>query len=239
MPQPLEKWTVLPHSRVVELDTNILTVTGSLEMPLVEVPRRMTVVRLQDGRLVIYSAIALDEPEMAALEKYGRPAFLVVPGELHRMDAKIWKDRYPNLRVLAPEGAREKVEEVVPVDATQIDLGDPNVVFMTVPGTDGHEAALIARTPRGTTLIVNDLIWNLQSQGGFGGWMMKLMGFVGDAPRIPGIVKSKVVRNAEALRQQLVAWSRLDSLRCVLVSHGDPIDHDPAGTLRGLAAGLA
>jgi len=33
----------------------------------------MTIVRLGDGRLVVFSAIALDEDEMAALEAFGRP----------------------------------------------------------------------------------------------------------------------------------------------------------------------
>jgi len=36
-----------------------------------ELSRRMTVVRLNDSRLVVFSAIALDEDEMAALEAYG------------------------------------------------------------------------------------------------------------------------------------------------------------------------
>ena len=40
-------------------------------MPLMELSRRMTVVRLNDSRLVVFSAIALDEDEMAALEAYG------------------------------------------------------------------------------------------------------------------------------------------------------------------------
>jgi len=33
-------------------------------MPLMDQPRRMTVVRLNDSRLVVFSAIALDEDEM-------------------------------------------------------------------------------------------------------------------------------------------------------------------------------
>jgi hypothetical protein len=79
-------------------------------MPLMDLPRRMTVVRLIDSRLVVFSAIALDEVEMAALEAFGRPTFLIVPSDKHRLDAKIWKDRYPEIQVVAPEGARTKVQ---------------------------------------------------------------------------------------------------------------------------------
>jgi hypothetical protein len=63
-------------------------------------------VRLNDSRLVVFSAIALDEDEMAALEAYGRPAFLIVPSDKHRLEVKIWKDRYPAMQVVAPEGSR-------------------------------------------------------------------------------------------------------------------------------------
>ncbi len=108
MPKPFTEWTVLPHGKLSRLDDNLLSVTGDLHMPVGDFPRRMTVVRLHDGRLVVYSAIALDEAEMAALEAFGEPAFLVVPNDIHRMDAKIWKDRYPRARLVAPAGCTSR-----------------------------------------------------------------------------------------------------------------------------------
>jgi hypothetical protein len=102
MTKPFQQWKVLPHGKLSEVDDNILTVTGELQMPLTNLPRRMTVARLNDSRLVVFSAIALDEVEMQALEDYGRPAFLVVPNDHHRLDAKVWKERYPSMQVVAP-----------------------------------------------------------------------------------------------------------------------------------------
>jgi hypothetical protein len=116
MTRPFQQWTVLPHGKVAQIDDNILTVVDEIHMPLMDLPRRMTVVRLNDSRLVVFSAVALDDDEMTALEAFGRPAFLIVPSDKHRLDAKIWKDRYPAMMVVAPEGARTKVEEVVPVN---------------------------------------------------------------------------------------------------------------------------
>src|SRR6184192_2151731 len=118
MTKPFKHWKVLSHGKLKQIDDNILTVTGDIHMPLMDLPRRMTVVRLRDSRLVIFSAIALDEDEMAQLEEYGRPAFLVVPSDHHRLDAKIWKDRYPSIQVVAPEGSREAIEKIVHVDTT-------------------------------------------------------------------------------------------------------------------------
>ena len=60
MNKPLERWEVLPHGKLTEVDENILTVTGEIHMPM-KFPRRMTVVRLRDSNLVVFSAIALDE----------------------------------------------------------------------------------------------------------------------------------------------------------------------------------
>jgi hypothetical protein len=68
------------------------------------------------------------------------------------MDARPWKDRYPQLVVVAPAAARAKVEEVVPVDATEVDFGDARVRYLTVPGTADREAALLVEGTSGTTL---------------------------------------------------------------------------------------
>jgi hypothetical protein len=224
---------------LTQLDDDIFTVTGDIHMPIGDFPRRMTIVRLADRRLVVYSAIALDEDEMQAIERLGRPAFLVVPGDLHRMDAKIWKDRYPDLYVVAPAGAWEKVEQVVHVDATSVDFGDPRVALVEILGTEAHEAALVVRTVSGTTLIVNDIIANMPDGKGFAGWLLRLIGFTGPGPRIPSIVRKREVRDKSALREQLERWAGLSELRRIVVSHGAPIERDPDRALRSLAASLA
>jgi hypothetical protein len=239
MPKPFTEWTVLPHGKLSRLDDNLLSVTGDLHMPVGDVPRRMTVARLADSRLVVYSAIALDEAEMAALEAFGTPSYLVVPNDIHRMDAKIWKDRYPNMRVVAPAGVRKEVEEVVAVDETSPDFGDPQVEYVTVPGTEEHEAALIVKTWSGTTLVVNDLIWNLNDRPGFGGWLFKVMGFTGNEPKIPTVVELRGIKDKNALRAQLERWARIPNLNRIIVSHGEIVTRDAPGVLDRLAESLA
>ncbi len=229
----------MPHGQLSRIEENLLPVVGELPMPIGEFPRRMTVARLRDGRLVIFSAIALDEPEMAQLEAFGTPSYLVVPGDIHRMDAKIWKQRYPSLVVIAPEGAREKVREVVAVDATTADFGDPSVQLLTVPGTDNHEAALLVESASGTTLVVNDLIWNVHGSPGFGGFLFRLMGFTKPDPQIPSIIKLRAIKDKPALRQQLERWSRIRNLKRIIVSHGELVETNAGGVLHDLAGELA
>jgi hypothetical protein len=239
MTRPFEQWKVLPHGKLSEIDVNILTVTGEIRMPMMRLPRRMTVVRLNGSRLIVFSAISLDQDEMTKLEAYGRPAFLIVPSDKHRLDAKPWKTRYPAIQVVAPEGARAKVEDVVPVDTVAPQFDDPNAQFIAVPGTRGHEAALVVRTANGTTLVLNDLVGNIRSEPGSRGWLLQLAGFAGKEAQIPRVVKMVMIKDANALRAQLTQWAEIESLKRILVSHGSPIEENPRQTLRDLASSLA
>ena len=238
MADPFQQWTVLPHEKMRSLDDKLVTVAGDLPMPLGVFPRRMTVVRLADGRLVIFSAVALVESEMVALEKFGTPSFLIIPSDIHRMDAKIWKNRYPNLVVVAPPGAREKAEEIVGVDTSEPNFGDSSVRYVNVPGTEGREAALVVETASGKTLVLCDLIWNVHHRRGFGGWLFKLFRLTSEKPQIASVVRMKI-KDKRALRDQLITWSNLDGLNRIVVSHGDIVESDPPGVLRELADSLA
>lgn len=240
MAKPFKEWTVLPHGKLTRVDDAILTVVGTLHMPpMGDVERRMTLVRLRDGRLVVYSAIALDDAEMGALEAFGAPAYLVVPSDLHRMDVRAWKSRYPAIKVIAPSAARAKVEEIVPVDATSVDFGDPQVRFVAVPGTGEREAALVVESRGGTTLVLNDLIFDLANRPGLSGWLFKAIGMTGDAPHIPPVVRFREVKDREALRAQLERWARIPTLKRVIISHGGIIASDAAGVLGRIAHDLA
>jgi hypothetical protein len=238
MSKPLSEWKVLPHGRLMKIEDNILTVEGTIQMPLGEFPRRMTVVRLRDRRLVIFNAIALDEDQMRALDEFGRPAFLIVPNGHHRLDARIWKERYLDIRVLAPSGARAKVEETVPVDLTQAEFDDPSVRFVTVPGTGEGEAALEVAGSNGSTLILNDMVANVRKRSGVGGWFLRLLGFAGDEPHIPLPVKFVMLKDKAAFAEQLRRWAELP-LKRVVVSHGMTIEQNASGALRKLAASLS
>jgi hypothetical protein len=139
------------------------------------------------------------------------------------------------MTVIAPAGARDKAAEVVTVDATGVDFHDPNVSFVAVPGTAGREAALVVSTARGTTLVVNDLIWNVADRRGFGGWLFRMAGFTGPQPKIPRLVVRKAVADKPTLAAQLERWSALADLKRIIVSHGEIISEDPAQILRRLA----
>jgi hypothetical protein len=234
MTAPFKEWTVLPHGKLTRLDGRIVTVVGELKMPLLELPRRMTVVRLNSGDLAIFSAIALREQDMAELEALGRPAFLIVPSERHRLDAPGYAQRYPGITVVAPRGGKEKIGEVVRVDTSSPDFRDPSVRYVEVVA----DSALEVDGDDGLTIIVNDLIGDIHGERGLGGWLLRVMGFAGDDPHVPGPVKLTLGKHKGEVARQFRRWAECEDLRRIVVSHGDTIDVDPRGVLRTLAASL-
>ncbi|MGH8112651.1 MAG: hypothetical protein ACREPF_07685 [Rhodanobacteraceae bacterium] len=238
MARSLEKWEVQDHGPLQEVDEGVVTVEGTIRMALGNFPRRMTVVKLGGGGTVIYSAISLEDADMRSIEVLGTPAFMVVPSAHHRLDAKAWKQRYPAIKVIAPAGAREDVKEVVSVDATDDVLGDPNVKFLTVGGTAGHEAALMVARSGDRTLVTNDVIAHVANPQGFGAKVMaRMMGFGVTRPQIPSIVRRVIVDDKRALAAQFREWSHDEHLRRIIVSHGDIIDR-PREVLAALAETL-
>ncbi len=236
MPKPFETWTVCPHGPIEKVSENLWRVAGPF--PGAPFPRTMIVVRLADGRLIIHNGIALDDGEMKELESWGTPAFLVVPSGAHRMDARIFKNRYPDMRVVGPLGAKKKIDEVVKVDATEVDFGDANVRYELVAGTAEREGVLVVRSKGGTSLVFNDALMNMQKLPGFGGFMMGLIGFTGPKPKVSGPARIAVVKDKKALRADLEKRAVTPDLVRIEVGHGNSITSEPAAALRAAAAGL-
>src|SRR2546423_14452954 len=101
MPRP---WTVLPHGPLEKLEPNLWAVEGTIPMPAGELSRRMCIARLGDGRVLLMNGVPLREEAMREVEAFGKPSFLLVPNGYHRLDIAAFKERYPQLRVLAGEG---------------------------------------------------------------------------------------------------------------------------------------
>jgi hypothetical protein len=232
-----DEWTILPHGPLRELEPGLLTVVGQIPMPLGNFPRRMTVVGLGDGRTAIWSPIALAEVEMRRIEALGEPAFLIIPNPAHRLDARPYRARYPQAKVLTAPNAVKRVAEAVPVDDSNADLG-PSAELVTLAGVDQLELAMTVRHPGGISLVTNDIIGNVSNPKGPGAWIMsRLMGF-GPTPRIPRVARRMFIKDPEALAKQLCEWAELEGLRRIIPSHGEIIDRHPAAELLRIAQTL-
>ena len=239
MPTLHDDWTIFPHGPVERIDDGILSVEGEIQMPLGRFPRRMTVVALRDGRTVAFSPVALHETAMREVEAFGALTFMVVPNGFHRLDARPFEKRYPDIKVVCPPGSKKRVEKAVRVDAVGDVFNDGDVRFALVGGMRNAEAALLVRRGSGTTLILNDVISNVRHPKGLGANIMaRLFGFGLKRPQMAREVRYLFVGDKRALANQLRDWAAIPDLRRIIVSHGEIIDKSPVDVLRSIASTL-
>lgn len=212
-------WTLLPHGPLTRLAPRVWQATGELKNP--PLPRAMTVWTMDDGGLWIHSAVNLDVDSMRALEHVGAPRVLVVPNGYHRMDAAAWKARYPDLRVVGPEAARAKIEEVVPMDAADTDV--PGVVVHEVPGLKPLEHVYEIDTGEGKGLVFCDAVFNMpEHRPGFGGFVLRMMGSTGSFG-MTRIGRFALLQDKKAFRGWLERQAARDDLTLVTMAHGRPL----------------
>ncbi|MFT4978440.1 MAG: hypothetical protein ACI8S6_004350, partial [Myxococcota bacterium] len=70
-------WNALKHSKLRPLAENLWTIEGAL--PNMGLPRTCTVIRRDDGSILLHSVIALDDEGMAALADLGPLTAIIVP----------------------------------------------------------------------------------------------------------------------------------------------------------------
>lgn len=225
-------WTVLPHKPIEKLAPNLWRVSGTMNNGRVQ--RQMVMARMDDGRVVIHNAVALEDKEMAELEAWGEPAVIFVPNGFHRQDAFIWKQRYPKATVVTPAGSKKRVAKVVAVDAvTEEAPADAHVRLAPLAGCPS-ESVLEVTSDSGVTLTFCDVVMNMPKLGGPMGFFLGPTGQVA-APRA---MRWFFVKDKAALAGQLEQLAATPNLTRICVGHGQPITDDAPGALRRVAAQL-
>jgi hypothetical protein len=211
-------WKVFEHGPIEKVTENLWRVEGSL--PKMSLKRVMTVARMQDGQLVVHSAIALNDARMKEIEAWGTLAFLLVPNGYHRLDAPRFKKRYPAMRVYAPKGSRAKIEEKVAVDGTYEEfLGDATVRLEMLKGVNDSEGAMIVRSKDGLTVVLNDAVFNMDKKKDFFGWLFTSLMGSAPGPRVSRLYKIAAVKDKHALREDLERLAALSDLQRLIVAH--------------------
>ena len=229
MPKAFSHWTVLPHEPIVKLSENLWWVRG--DIPGMSLKRVMTVARRVDGRLVLFSPIALDTNELAELEAFGEPGFLVVPNGWHRLDAPAYKQRYPKLEVFAPRGSRRKVEEVIGVDGTFEDFpNDARVRLEPLNGIGELEGVMLVHDPDGTTVVLGDTVMNMDRKRDLLGYLFTTVLGSAPGPRISRLTKLILVKDKPALKAELLRLAQIPDLTRVIVAH-EKVAEGPAAPI--------
>jgi hypothetical protein len=228
-----ETWTVLPHDPLQKLGDNLWHVTALMANGTTQ--RQMTLARMRDGRVVVHNAIALQEDSMKDLEAWGEPSFLVVPNGFHRQDAKIWKQRYPDIKVISPAGGRGRVSKVLAVEGSYDDVtGDSDVRLVHLEGTKGREGVMVVRSGNESTLVFNDSLLNMPTLGGLPGFFLAPTGQLS----IPRFAHWMIVADKRAFRGHLERLAKSEGLSRIVVGHGRTVTEKAAENLGAVAAGL-
>ncbi len=232
-------WTVLPHEPFAKLEDNLWTVAGRLQHGSMN--RRMSVVRLADGRLVLHNALPLAEPAMRELEAFGAPAVLVIPNGFHRLDVHAWKERYPSLCVICPPESRLRVSRVVAVDGGwELLPADPALEAIPIRAVRSGEAALVVRSAGGTraSLLFGDIFMNIPHRRGLSGFVLRTFGSSG-GPKVAAMTELFTIRDRGATAGALLELALTPGLVRLVPSHGDIVDRDPKDVLDAVAHRLA
>ncbi|MBD2295610.1 hypothetical protein H6G06_19560 [Anabaena sphaerica FACHB-251] len=234
---------VLPHSPIEELAPNIWHVTGIFPNEPVA-PREMIIYKLPDSSLLIHSAICLDEPTIQQLESLGDPKIMIIPNPIHRLDAKVYKQRYPDLIVVTPAVVKPYAEQIVNVEeiAEQF-LPQYGITCHQPAGINPQELAYELPLPTGKALIFTDILFNLTDE-----YLTKyvpknkyILSWLGAAGffGITFLGKSFFMNDRKAYRQWLEKLAdTVQPLQIISVAHGEPITNNCQQKLREAAARL-
>jgi len=218
-----------PYRPIAKLEDNLWTVDGDIRLPGGIFVRKMTLMRLNDGRIAIHSAILLDEAGMADIERWGEPAFCVVPNRRHRLDAPAFRSRYPRLlKIVCPAVVRARVERVTPVDG-DYQMLPPEIAWRTL-ATKDDEAAFLFRSRKRTTIVFGDALFNAPHFSGTLGWIFRAIGSTG-GPRVTPLAKLAVVADRRRLASQFRELAGTTGLVRLVPGHGCNIEDNPSEVL--------
>lgn len=97
-----------PHGEIQQVFEGVWFVQGGLRMPMLmpmKIGRSMTIVRGDEGGLVLFNTMRLSEAGLAELDALGRVSHVVRIGGFHGRDDGFYRDRY-GAKVLAVEGMK-------------------------------------------------------------------------------------------------------------------------------------
>lgn len=124
----------------------------------IDFKRNVALLRLSDGRVVIHSTAPFTAKDVAAIQEFGEPAWLVDATLLHDTFAKEGRAALPHLPYLAPLGL-DKASGIAtqPLDPPPSDWAG-EIDVLKIAGTRKNEHALFHSRSR--TLVVADLFFS-------------------------------------------------------------------------------
>ncbi|MEK6577937.1 MAG: hypothetical protein AABZ55_01805, partial [Bdellovibrionota bacterium] len=183
--------------------------------------RRMTVIKLENGKIWIHNPFDLDSNDVEALRSLGTVSGVLAPNTIHSSDLSTFVSHFPNIQVFAPKTVARKVQGALDWNALP-QLKD--ITWKPVLGTRIDELLLLHKPTR--TLIATDLVFNMP-ENSFKGLEKTIMRWNGiDGQFGPSkIFKFLFVNNRNLFEKSIQETFEYDFDR-ILMNHGNPILSD-------------
>jgi hypothetical protein len=197
-------------------------------------PTRMAVVRLTDGGLFVWSPIRLTDDLRMAADALGRVAHIVAPNSLHHLFLAEWQRAYPDARLYAAPGLRQKRCDL----AFDAELGDAaaagwagEIDQVAMRGNLITTEIVFFHRASGT-LLFTDLLQQIAADrlSGWRAMVARLDLMTGPEPSVPRKFRLAFVgrRKARMALERIFAWP----VEKVLMAHGTPVERDTQVFLR-------
>lgn len=185
--------------------------------------RRMTVVRLKDGRLWIHSSIRLQPADLEWLKAQGEAAYVVVPNIFHGSDAPWMLTQFPNAQLFVPAAkhAHFVKQGLKPLSLGQFPQISGELLNVATHGSRVDESVFLHVPSK--TLILCDLAFNMGDV--FSGFEKRFMGWnkVGGQFGPSRLTKLVFTKNRRAMvdsYRRILEWD----FDRVVVNHGDVLE---------------
>ncbi|TAM78182.1 DUF4336 domain-containing protein [bacterium] len=197
-------------------------------------PHTMTVVRLDDGSLLVHSPCRPSPQLHEGLLALGPVAHVVAPNWFHDLYLREYRQAYPQAILWAPARLRwlkpTLIDRVLD-DSTRTPWYS-EMPHVQLPGLLAFEECLFFHE-RSRTLVIADFLFNLTARDDtppFTRLAYKLSGVNGRLAVFP-LLRALAVLNRGALRRatdRIFSWD----IQRIVVGHGEPIDSDALPELR-------
>ena len=201
------------------------------KLPFLKMKNKMTVVRLQDGGLLVHSPIRLTAELRQELKTLGELRYVMVPNLFHHLFVLDYLALEPKPTLMAPVSIRRKRPDLPVAQELPQALAPlrDDLVGIEVAGHRADETVLYH--PASKTLVVTDLAYNITDGTGMERAWFRIFGKLG-SPCLP-VYHRLAVTDRKQLRRALDQILELDFER-LIVGHGDIIERQPREAFRTL-----
>lgn len=206
------------------VDDRIWAVERPVWFSGVRLHARTTIVRLDDGDLLVHSPAPPTDALTAALAALGPVRWLIVPNGFHHLGTPAAAALYPDAKVVAPATVRKKNEALrIDVDLRDAGLGAmlPEIEALPLDGVPFLDETVLYHRPT-ATLLGADLVLAATARDHFTWrWAARVTGCYGRL-RVPPDVRKKIVDKPAAARSIRAMIER--PARRLIVAHAEVVE---------------